>query len=64
VVSAALLLVGALAAPLCWAAFPRLSDRGLGLSRMAGLVTVTYLLMMALTKTKDPGEIRRMFAEY
>ena len=45
----ALLLVGALAAPLCWAAFPLLPDRGLGLSRMAGLVTVTYLLMMALT---------------
>ena len=45
----ALLLVGALAAPLCWAAFPRLPDRGLGFARIAGLVTATYLFMMALT---------------
>ncbi|MEP6995057.1 MAG: DUF2298 domain-containing protein, partial [Acidobacteriota bacterium] len=45
----ALLLVGALAAPLCWAAFPRLADRGLGFARVGGLVAATYALSVLLT---------------
>lgn len=45
----ALLLVGALAAPLAWAAFPRFADRGFGFARILGLVLVTYLLTLALT---------------
>ncbi len=45
----ALLLVGALSAPLCWAAFPRLADRGLGLARVLGLVIATYALTVLLT---------------
>src|SRR5262249_51289820 len=45
----ALLLVGAVAAPLCWAAFPLLSDRGLGFARVFGLVIVTFVLTVALT---------------
>ena len=45
----ALLLVGAVAAPLCWAAFPLLPDRGLGFSRILGLVIVTFVLTLALT---------------
>src|SRR4029453_9876717 len=45
----ALLLLGVVAAPLCWAAFPRLADRGLGFARLAGLVAATYLMTAALT---------------
>ena len=46
---AALLLVGLLAAPLCWAWLPRLDDRGFGLSRVLGLVLTTYLMTLALS---------------
>ena len=45
----ALLIVGVLAMPLAWAAFPRFADRGFGFSRILGLVIVTYLLTAALT---------------
>ena len=45
----ALLLVGLLGSPLCWAAFPRLADRGLGFARIGGLVAATYLMTLALT---------------
>jgi YYY domain-containing protein len=45
----ALAAVGALAAPLAFAAFPRLSDRGFGFARILGLVLVTYLLTLGLT---------------
>ena len=45
----ALLLVGAVAAPLCFAAFPNLADRGLGFARVFGLVLVTFVLTLALT---------------
>ena len=45
----ALLLLGVVAAPLCWAAFPRLADRGLGFARLVGLVAATYLMTAALT---------------
>lgn len=45
----ALGVVGLAGAPLCWAAFPRLRDRGLGFARLAGLVAATYLMTAALT---------------
>ena len=45
----ALLIVGMAGAPLCWAAFPRLPDRGLGFARIGGLVASTYVMTMALT---------------
>ena len=41
---AALTLVGAIALPLTWAAFPRLADRGFGFARIAGLVIATYAM--------------------
>ncbi len=43
----ALALVGLLAAPLAWAAFPRLSDRGFGFARLLGLVLTTYLMALS-----------------
>ena len=45
----ALALVGAVAFPLVWALFPRLSDRGFGFARLLGLVFSTYALTIALT---------------
>ncbi len=45
----ALAAVGALAVPLAFAAFPRLSDRGYGFVRILGLVLATYLLTLGLT---------------
>jgi YYY domain-containing protein len=45
----ALALVGILATPLAWAAFPRFADRGFGFARIFGLVIVTYLLTAVLT---------------
>jgi YYY domain-containing protein len=44
-----LALVGLLAAPVAYAAFPRLADRGFGFARILGLVFVTYLLTFGLT---------------
>jgi YYY domain-containing protein len=51
----ALLLVGAVAAPLCWAAFPLLQDRGFGFARVFGLVIVTFVLTLALTYRYVPN---------
>ncbi len=45
----ALLVLGAIGAPLCWAAFPRLADRGLGFARIGGVVAATYLMTLLLT---------------
>jgi YYY domain-containing protein len=45
----ALAVVGLVGAPLCWAAFPRLQDRGLGFARLFGLVAATYVLTAALS---------------
>ncbi len=45
----ALALLGALAAPLAFAAFPRFADRGFGFARLLGLVIGTYLLTFGLT---------------
>ena len=45
----AIALVGALALPLAFAAFPRFADRGFGFARILGLVLVTYVLTLGLT---------------
>jgi YYY domain-containing protein len=45
----ALALLGALAAPLAFAAFPRFADRGFGFARILGLVIATYFLTFGLT---------------
>jgi YYY domain-containing protein len=45
----ALALVGLIALPLAFAAFPRLGDRGFGFARILGVVLGTYLLTLALT---------------
>jgi YYY domain-containing protein len=44
-----LAVVGLAGAPLCWAAFPRLQDRGFGFARLFGLVAATYVLTAALS---------------
>ena len=49
---AALGLVGM---PLCWAAFPRLADRGYGFARLAGLVASTYVLTALLSAHTLPN---------
>ena len=45
----ALALVGLLAWPIVWMLFPRLGDRGFGLSRIFGLVLGTYAMTVAVT---------------
>ncbi len=45
----ALALVGLLAWPIVWTLFPRLGDRGFGLSRLLGLVFTTYAMTVAVT---------------
>jgi YYY domain-containing protein len=45
----ALALVGAVAWPTVWTLFPRLSDRGFGLTRILGLVFLTYAMTAAIT---------------
>ena len=44
-----LALVGLLAWPIVWTLFPRLGDRGFGLSRILGLVFATYAMTVAVT---------------
>ena len=46
-------------APLCWAAFPRLADRGLGFARILGLVLVTYLLTLGADVSASLANGRR-----
>ena len=46
----ALAVVGAAAVPLCAVIFSRLSDRGFGFARIAGLVFATYALNLAVAR--------------
>jgi YYY domain-containing protein len=50
-----LAVVGLVGAPLCWAAFPRLADRGFGFARLAGLVVATYVLTALLSAHAVPN---------
>jgi YYY domain-containing protein len=51
----ALAVMGLVGAPLCWAAFPRLADRGYGFARLAGLVAATYVLTALLSAHALPN---------
>src|SRR5262249_7894334 len=48
-------VVGLVGLPLCWAAFPRLADRGFGFARLAGLVASTYVLTALLSAHTLPN---------